>query len=150
NAPLFDSNDPRIVAMFNTPLIVRAYWRAFDELANRVFTHATLDPHIDARVAALLANNVNIDLNAVDSIKDYITARRAFLLSQLATVDVPFATQGPLNLTTNDNLLFITGTAPVRVKDIVLNGVVYPVTWTTTTNFQTRVVLGGGVNALNF
>jgi hypothetical protein len=150
NAPLFASNDPRIVAMFNTPLIVRAYWRAFDELVNRAFTHAALDPHIDARVIALLANNVNIDLNAVDSIKDYITARRAFLLSQLATVDVPFTTLGPLNLTTNDNLLFITGTAPVRVKDILLNGVLYPVTWTTATNFQTRVVLGGGLNTLNF
>jgi hypothetical protein len=146
--PLFASNDPRVAAMFNTPAIVRAYWRAFDELVNGPFSNAYLDPHIDVRANALLANNVNIDPAAVAAIKSYIGNRRTFIQGQLATVAAPFVVFGPTNFSTADNLVFITGSAPVNVKDILLNGGAYPITWTSATNFQVRVVLGPGANAL--
>jgi len=146
DAPLFESHDSRIRAMFNTPEIVRAYWRAFADLVNGPFSNASLDPFIDAHAAALLANNVNIDLDAVQSIKNYIRDRRAFLLEQLATVVVPFAITGPAQFTTNDNLLIITGTAPIEVKTLTLNGSAYPYSWTTPTNFEMRVVLHSGTN----
>jgi hypothetical protein len=55
--------------MFNTPAIVRAYWRAFADLVNGPLSNAALDPFIDTRATALLNNDVNIDLNAVDAIK---------------------------------------------------------------------------------
>ena len=44
-------NDPRVRAMFNTPDIVRAYWRAFADLVNGPFSNAYLDPFIDARAS---------------------------------------------------------------------------------------------------
>jgi hypothetical protein len=146
NEPLFASNDPRVTAMFNTPAILRAYWRAFLDIVNGPFSNASLDPFIDSRVAALTANNVNIDLNAVASIKSYIADRRAYLQSQLATVAAPFAVDGPLSYETTNNLVVISGTAPVDAKQITLNGVVYPIVWTTATNFTLRVVLGSGTN----
>ncbi len=148
NEPLFASNDPRVTAMFNTPAIVRAYWRAFSDIVNGPFSNASLDPFIDSRVAALTANNVNIDLDAVAAIKTYIGARRAFLLSQLATVAAPFAVDGPLSYSTANNLVVINGTAPVEVKQITVNGVVYPIAWTSATNFTLRVVLNSGVNEI--
>ena len=148
NEPLFASNDPRIRAMFNTPAIVRAYWRAFADLVNGPFNNAALDPFIDARTSALVGNNVNIDLNAVGAIKTYIGARQTFLLGQLETVAAPFAVDGPASFSTTNNLIVLTGTAPVGVKTMTLNGVAYPVTWTSATNFLVRVVVTPGVNSL--
>jgi hypothetical protein len=144
--PLFASNDPRVLAMFNTPAIVRAYWRAFGELVNGPFNNAFLDPFIDSRTAALTNNGVNIDLDAVAAVKTFIGERRAFLQSQLATVAAPFAVSGPLNFSTTTNLIVVRGTAPVAVKEMLLNGVIYPVTWTSPTNFLLRIVLNTGVN----
>jgi hypothetical protein len=146
NEPLFASNDPRVTAMFNTPALVRAYWRAFAELVDGPFSNANLDPHIDARANALVANSVNIDLAAVAAIKQYIADRRAFLQGQLATVAAPFAVDVPLNFATTNNLIVITGTAPVAVKEIALNGAVYPIIWTSVSNFTLRVVLDAGLN----
>ncbi len=146
DAPLFQTSDPRVAAMFNTPAIARAYWRAFDDLLSGPFQNSYLDPHIDVRVHALTNNNVNIDLDAVAAIKTYIAGRRAFLLSQLGTVQTPFAVDGPPAFSTEENLYLLHGTAPVNVKTITLNGVSYPMTWLSTTSFVMRVVLRAGVN----
>jgi hypothetical protein len=146
--PLFFSNDPRVSAMFNTPVIVRAYWRAFSDLVNGPFTRENLDPFLDAHATALVANNVNIDPDAVAAIKTYITDRRNYLLSQLATVAAPFAVDGPATFDTSNNIVVFTGTAPVAVKQITLNGAIYPVTWVSATGFVMRVVLDSGTNAL--
>src|SRR5262245_23591801 len=148
NEPLFESNDPRSRALFTTPAIVRAYWRAFSDLVNGPFNNETLDPFVDAHAAALVKNNVNIDPAAVTAIKTFVTERRAFLQAQLATVAAPFAVDGPTSLSTANNLLVFTGSAPVGVKDITLNGLVYPITWTTVTNFLLRLVVEPGINSI--
>jgi len=31
---LFESTDPRVLAMWNTPAVLRAYWRAFYDIIN--------------------------------------------------------------------------------------------------------------------
>lgn len=144
--PLFESNDPRVVAMFNTPELVRAYWRGFADLVAGPFTSGMLEPFIESRSAALVANDINIDLAAVEAIKTYIGQRQVFLQAQLLTVTVPFAVLGPTAFETTNNLLVITGTAPVNVTQVLLNGVVYPVTWINPTNFVLRVGLASGVN----
>ncbi len=146
NEPLFETTDSRVAAMFNTPVIVRAYWRAFHDLVNGPFSNAHLDPFIDARVNALLANNIDIDLNAVASIKAYINNRQSFLQNELATVDVPFAIDAPSFFETETNFLILTGTAPVGVKTITLNGAAYPITWTDATHFVMRFALHAGYN----
>ena len=150
NEPLFDTSDPRIAAMFNTPAIQRAYWRAFADLVAGPLSNAALDSFIDDRVAALTANAIDIDLDAVAAIKTYIGDRQAFLQTQLATVAAPFAVDGPLSFSTTNNLLIFTGTAPVNVKDLALNGSAYPIIWTSPTNFLVRVVVNPGVNELIF
>lgn len=146
NEPLFESNDPRVAAMFNTPVIQRAYWRAFNDLVNGPLRNEVLDPFIDARVTALLANNINIDLAEVANTKTYIADRRAYLQSQLATVDVPFAVDVPPYFEADTNLIILTGTAPVSVKTILMNGVAYPMTWLSPTRFMMRFVLHAGNN----
>jgi hypothetical protein len=49
-------------------------------------------------------------------------------------------------VTTNGNLISISGTAQLLVKDINLNGVAWPVTWTSVTSWTARVVLDAGSN----
>ena len=150
NEPLFASNDPRVRAMFNTPAIARAYWRSLSELANGPFSNDNLDPFIDSRVSVLQSNGVNVDMDAVNMIKSYIWDRQGYLLSQLATVDTPFAISGATSFSSASNMVVISGTAPVNIQSIVLNGLVYPVTWTTVTNFSVRVVLYPGLNQFAF
>jgi hypothetical protein len=147
-AALFTANDPRVRAMFNTPDFVRAYWRAFSDLVNGPFRNENLDPFLDSRTAALTNNGVNVDLEAVEAIKTYIRDRRAYLQSQLATVAVPFALDGPAAFSTTNNLLFLTGTAPIEVKAITLNGLAYPFEWTSATTFLVRVVLSAEFTTL--
>lgn len=147
NEPLFESNDPRIAAMFNTPVIQRAYWRAFHDLVHGPWRNEVLDPFIDVRVNALLANNIDIDLAEVAATKTYIADRRAYLLSQLATVDVPFALDVPSYFEADTNLLVMTGTAPVGVKTILVNDTAYPMTWISPTHFLIRLVLHVGANS---
>ena len=144
--PLFASNDPRVLAMFNTPAIVRAYWRSLKELAAGILTSENLEPFIDARVNALMTNGVTIDMDAVAIIKNYIWERQGYLSYQLNSVDVPLAITSGASVTSSSNMTVITGTAPVNIRSIILNGVVYPVTWTTATNFSLRVVLYPGLN----
>lgn len=80
--------------MFNTPVIQRAYWRTLD-LVNGPLRNAVLDPFIDARVTALLTNNIDIDLSAVDATKTYIADRRADLQSRTRHGGCAFRAQRP-------------------------------------------------------
>lgn len=148
--PLFGTSDPRLAVMYGNPAIQRAYWRAFEDLVNGPFRSEVVDPFLDVRAAVLVANNVDIDLDAVARIKTYVSERRAYIQGQLATVTATFGVQGSTNYSTDDNLLTLTGSAPVAVKTITLNGLAYPVTWTSVTNFLLRVVVNPGMNDLVF
>lgn len=68
-----------------------------------------------------------------------------------AIPNVPFAisNNGGNNFAISNNTLTLTGTAPVGVFFVQVNGVVYPVTWTTTTNWSLAFPLFGGPNVLN-
>jgi hypothetical protein len=54
------------------------------------------------------------------------------------------------NLQTSNSNVTIAGTAPIQVKTIEVNGVLYPVTWTSMTNWTLGVPLGEGANLLAF
>ncbi|HUR45469.1 MAG TPA: lamin tail domain-containing protein, partial [Candidatus Saccharimonadales bacterium] len=53
------------------------------------------------------------------------------------------------NFSTNTNSVTITGTAPLGVRTIEVNGVSYPVTWPTLTGWAVAIPLFNGVNNLN-
>src|SRR5437588_131975 len=41
-------SDPRVVGMFKTPVILRAYWRALQDIINGPLNNSFLDPILDA------------------------------------------------------------------------------------------------------
>ncbi|HON08713.1 MAG TPA: CotH kinase family protein, partial [Verrucomicrobiota bacterium] len=144
---IFVVNDPRIAAMWNTPSLVRAFWRGFYDICYGPLNNSYLDPIIDAKAAAMAANNINYDSGQVSTIKSYISGRRTYLLSQIPSA--PFAISLTNYYTTTNNYISLTGTAPVNIKTIKINGNEYPITWTTVTNWQTTIVLtNSGTNAV--
>ncbi|MEI7730395.1 MAG: lamin tail domain-containing protein [Verrucomicrobiota bacterium] len=147
NQSLFNTADARITALYNVPEFRRAYLRALQELIDLYFNNAYLDPEMDARIAVFQANNVSYDPNGITTNKVYVAGRNAYIRSQLVGLTNTFNVATPLYLETNNNLITITGAAPVNVRGIYINGTDYPVTWATNyTNWSLNVVLNRGTN----
>jgi len=151
DAPLFDVNDPTIARMYQTPAMVRLYWAALEEALDTWFNvgqGSPIDSFLDSRYAAFRADG--LALAPPDSIKSWITQRRAFLLNQIKSVRADFVLTSPATtISTNQNPLVLRGKAPVRVRTLAVNGVEYPVTWTTVTSWELRIPLNPGQNKIS-
>ncbi len=152
-APLFTSEDTTIATMYAFPAFQRAYWRAVQDAVNGPMLSAKCDPVMDAKYQSLRANGVNwCDGQALQDpspVKQWFADRRVFLVNQLATVAADFALNGSTNFTATTNLITLTGTAPVSVTTITINGQPWPVTWTSVSNWTATVALNTGSNLLN-
>ena len=143
---LFGASDTRVTAMWNTPIYLRMYWRAYNDLINGPLNNSYLDPILDAKAAALAANNVTYDASYISTVKSFVTARRAYIASQIPTATFQITSGNPM--TVANNLVTLTGNAPVQVKTILVNGVEYAVTWTSVTAWSLRLPVSAAVNSL--
>ena len=150
DAPLFPSlNDPAMNRFEAFPAFARIYWSALDEALNTFYQLGPGTPLyalLDAKYAAFQANG--IPLSAPDSIKSWLSQRRSFLQTQLATVSASFTVNGPNTITTSQNSLVLSGTAPVNIRTITVNGVAYQVTWVDVTSWRIVVPLTNGAQVL--
>jgi hypothetical protein len=149
NETLFeiDAADVPMNTLYNTPVYRRAYVRALKEIADGVFVNANADPLMDARFQAFQDSGVYV--TAPNLIKTWISQRRSYILSEVARLDPPnfiIATPGQFNSGTN--LIAISGVAPISLHTIRVNGIAWPVTWTTVTNWTMRVPLAQATNQL--
>ena len=103
---------------------------------------ATLAAWLDQRYNALAAADTGP--GSPQSIKDYAALRRTYILSQLATVAAPFAVNPTVTVT--NGLGVITGTAPVNVGTLTVNGAAWTVQWITVSNWVATVPLQTGSN----
>ncbi len=145
--------DPRIIAMWDAPAIRRMYFRAFKDIIDGPLNASYLNPILDAKAAAFTLNNITYDAGQLNTIKSYITGRNSYIAGQInAAVTAPFAVSGASSFSVTNNLVTLTGTAPVMVKDIVINGQVYPIQWSgvaaTPTTWTLQVAVQSGVNNL--
>ncbi|MBN2507232.1 MAG: lamin tail domain-containing protein [Verrucomicrobia bacterium] len=139
---LFKCTDPVLAGLYTVPAYRRAYWRALLELAHGPFLPANVNARLDPRHAGLTANGAAVA--SPQSIKNYVATRRSHILSQAAAIAAPFAVAGPTNLTAATNLITLSGTAPVEAHTLEVNGVAWPVTWTSLTNWVLRLPLAPG------
>jgi len=150
-APLFNSEDPTIATMYAFPPSARAYWRAVQDAVNGPLLAANCNPVMDAKYASLLANGItwcdNQPLTDPTVVKTWFSQRRSGLLTQLANVASPFTVNG--SITISNGIGIVTGTAPIGVNTISLNGVLWTVTWTSVTNWVALVPLQVGSNFLS-
>jgi len=144
-----DTGDVAMNAIYSVPVYRRAYWRALEEIANGVFLNVKADPVMDSRFESFEASGVHV--TAPNLIKHWIAQRRAYILAELARVNPSSLTvAGPAEFTSPTNLLTFSGVAPVGIHTILVNGVAWPATWTTLTNWTLRVPLGQATNRLTF
>ena len=131
--------------IYQTPPFRRAYWRALKELCDGPMLANNVNPIMDAKYAAFQASGITVTTPA--GIKSYISSARSSILSQLAAENTQsFTASGPA--TTANNLVTLSGDAPVEIKTIRVNGVAYPVTWGSTTGWTMNVPLNAAVNTL--
>ena len=124
----------------------RVFWRALEDAVNGPMLSANLTPILTAKYNALVANGVGAE--TIAGIQSWVDQRRNFILSQLAGVAANFSVSGPTSFSTNRNLITISGTAPVGVKTITINGIAYEPVWSTVTSWTIRVALNAGANNL--
>ena len=101
---------------------------------------------LDAKYNAFVANGLNVE-NPNSNIKPWLSQAHDSIAAQIAGEN---ASSFSVNsaVTVNADLATITGTAPVNIKTVLINGV-RPVTWTSVAGFQVTVPLKPGNNVLN-
>jgi hypothetical protein len=132
------------------PPFTRIYWQALLEAANGMLTPTRSGAILDARYNGMVSAGAAV--GSPQPIKDFIAARRTFILSQIASNQSSFsiASNNGLDFATNRNLITLTGQAPLEVRQLLVNGLAYPITWTSVNTWLIRIPLVSGTNVLNF
>ena len=140
----WNGSDTALNAIYNTPAFLRMYWRAFGELVNGPLNVANSGPLIEAKFNTFAANGVNVE-NPTVNIEPWLSQAQSSIAAQLATVNANSFTVNP-SVTISNNLAFVSGSAPVNVAAVWINGAAYPVKWTTLTGWTVTVPLVTGTN----
>lgn len=150
--PLFSSDDPTVTRMYNHPPFRRAYFRAVQDAVDFAFVTPKYEAVMDAKYNALVANGITLcdgqALQPPTAVKTWFSQRRTFLVGQLNAVNSPFNIAGTNYLTVSSNLVTLAGTAPITVKTIEINGVPWPVTWTSVNGWTLRLPVSDATNDL--
>lgn len=130
----------------------RAYWRAMQEAVDGILAPENCEPLMSQQYDAHLSNGVSGAQSpfTASGMRDWIVARRAYIAGQLNAVtnvafDVTTAGFG-----TSVSPVTISGTAPVKVSQLNVNGCEHPVRWTAQTTWEVVVAVSNGVNVLQF
>lgn len=131
----------------NYPVIHREYLRAFQEAVDGPLAPGAADAALDERYAVF--QSLNLGLGSPQFIKNYLAGRRAYL--QTVLPNAAFTVAGPPTVTVTDsNTVRLTGTGPLALETLLVNGAAYPLVWTSVTNWQMVVPLLPGTNLLQF
>ncbi len=153
NAELFPATaDPKLDALQQFPAFRRIYWRAVHEAFATFFSGTGVTPVLQRKYDALTANGLGLVSPFVASgayglsITQWIDQRRAFIQTQLNTVAASFAITSPSSVTVTVPSVTISGTAPVNVKTLTINGDEFPVVWNSVTSWSITIVPMSGTN----
>ena len=146
-ANLFTVSDAITAKLFSAPTFRRMYWRALQELINGPLNVANSGPVLDAKYNSFVANGQSVE-NPSANIKPWLTSARNSITTQLAVENTTNFFVNPNVILSND-VAYVSGTAPVNVDTIWINGAAWPLTWTTTTNWTATIPLQPGTNALS-
>jgi len=148
SANLFNSEDPTIATMYAYPPFARAYWRAVEDAISGPFDPSRCNPVMDAKHQSLVANGITwCDGQALTDptvVKTWFSDRRTFLQNQLASVSSAFTVNS--SATVSNGVATISGTAPVRVATVSINGQSWTVRWTGVNSWTATVPLQTGGN----
>ena len=147
--------DPLMTTFHDYPPYRRAYLRGFADVANLAMNNARINPLLDAKYSAFVANGLTrTSFNgltvknpaAPGGLESWIGTMHNSLLAALGSQgvsNIPFTINSDA---VSNNVANITGTAPLAVKTIWFNGVEWPVIWSSVTTWKVTVPLAAGTN----
>lgn len=142
-----NAEDPNTGNMFNEPTLRRMYWRALQELVNGPLDVANSGPLLDAKYNCFTANGLSVE-DPGSAIKGWLAQAHDSIAAQIAVENAAsFTVNGPVAI--SNNVAYVTGTAPVNVQTIWINGVQYPLIWTSVTGWSVALPLKPGSNGLS-
>ena len=136
--------------LYEAPAFRRALWRAYTDAVNGPMLPDQYAPQIAARRNALLQNGIT-GITSTNAIYSYLNGRRNFIIAQLKLNDAPLLTisnNGGADFSATSPTVTLTGNAPFAAATIEVNGIPYPVTWTSPKAFSMVVPLTKATNKL--
>jgi CotH kinase protein/Lamin Tail Domain len=150
NPSEYGGYDPLMTAFHSYPPYRRAYLRAFQDLANLAVNNARINPMLDAKYATFVANGLDVaDPAAPGGLENWIGTMHNSLLSVLDSQGVSRVAFAVNSTMVSNDVAWVSGTAPLPVKTVWVNGVAWPLTWSTVTNWTLGVPLRPGTNVLS-
>jgi hypothetical protein len=140
-APLAgDQNLSRIV---NLPGNLRIFYAHILDDINTTYNTAYMADWVNY-YGAFAGQDYSGDLN-------YISQRGSYAIGVInnAGGNTPFSVNGADAFTVTNNLATLSGNAPVQITSILINGVSYPVTWTSIATWTVQVPLSSATNILD-
>ncbi len=137
--------DQNLGKLVNLPGNLRCMYAHMLDIINTTFNTAYMGYWIDHYDNFAPGQNYSGHLTTLG-------ARVTFVQSQIATAggNSPFVVTGTNDITTSTQLMTFTGTAPVTMKTIMINGKEYPITWTSVFNWRIVVPITEASNRLDF
>lgn len=151
NDALWGANDPVVERMFNTLAFRRLLWQAYMEAATGPLLAVNYKPQMDARYRMFLLNGVS-GITTPAPIGSYIETRRNKILTDMNaanTSTLAITSNSGNDLSTGTPTFNLTGRAPFSVYEIEVNGVAYPVTWTSAVDWSMAIPLAAARTVLN-
>jgi hypothetical protein len=147
-ANMFATGDPTMSRFYAHPPFTRLYLQIMKEAVEGPLLPGRIEPVMDHIHRAFQESFLSVQ--APTPIKDWVAARRAYLQTVINSGEAAFAitSNGGANFSVTENLLLLTGTAPLDVRTITINGVAFPVKWLSVNTWQASIPLVGGANAL--
>lgn len=143
NSSIFMNTGVNLGKLMNNPATRRLYLHHVNDILQTAFNTDYMNPWL-SHYASVVGQNYS-------AASAYIAARRNYALTQLPA-QMPFAitSNGGNGFSVNTNLVTIAGSGWIDVREIEVNGVPYPLDWTTVTNWSMTVPLVSGTNFLTF
>ncbi|MFZ9854529.1 MAG: lamin tail domain-containing protein, partial [Limisphaerales bacterium] len=138
------------VRAYDNPTFRRMLWRSLLQAAEGPMLQQNYGPVVNAYRTVQLQNKVT-GTTSPGAVTNYLNGRRTTILSRYKAADTPalvITSNGGADFTSTTPTVTLSGNAPLRVADIAVNGVRFPVTWTGFTTFSVTVPLTAAINPL--
>jgi hypothetical protein len=140
-----DTNWQQIMA---NPTFLRMYLRALKELANGAMTASSIEPFLDGRYEAFLAEGLSTVQNPA-TVKSWVSQARSSILAQVAARDATAFSITSTTISATNNSVVLSGLAPVHVVSLLVNGTAWQPKWVSATAWSLRVPVPAGNSTLS-
>ena len=129
NNPFFWTltGDPIIKKIYAKNHFKRYYLRTVLEMIDGPMKSNTFRAYVDKKYKALRANGQTV--TSPNSLTSFLKSRASYLKRTVDQMDDDFSVKGDIEMETNELTITLSGTAPLRMKTLLVNGVPQQLKW---------------------